>query len=59
MAEVVLFHHALGLTAGVQEFAGVLPEAGMRCIHPISSMAVPSSPAKTVSAMHKRSGSTR
>ncbi|GLY28437.1 dienelactone hydrolase family protein [Kineosporia sp. NBRC 101731] len=28
MAEVVLFHHALGLTAGVREFAGDLRAAG-------------------------------
>jgi dienelactone hydrolase len=28
MAEVVLFHHALGLTQGVQEFATALREAG-------------------------------
>jgi dienelactone hydrolase len=28
MAEVVLFHHALGLTPGVQEFAAALREAG-------------------------------
>ncbi|SFB84571.1 Dienelactone hydrolase [Nocardioides terrae] len=28
MAEIVLFHHALGLTSGVQEFAGALQDAG-------------------------------
>ena len=28
MADVVLFHHALGLTSGVQSFAGVLRDAG-------------------------------
>lgn len=28
MAEVLLFHHALGLTSGVREFAGTLQQAG-------------------------------
>lgn len=28
MAEIVLFHHALGLTPGVQEFAGALQDVG-------------------------------
>jgi len=28
MAEVLLFHHALGLTAGIEEFAATLREAG-------------------------------
>jgi dienelactone hydrolase len=28
MAEIVLFHHALGLTPGVQEFAGALQDLG-------------------------------
>jgi len=44
MAEVLLFHHAQGLTPGVVSFADTLAVRGIASTRPICSMAAPSIP---------------
>ena len=59
MAEVLLFHHALGQTVGFFSFADELRKAGISCTRPTSSTAAPSRPSTRAWRTPSRSASRR